>query len=75
MIRIIDQLFAGWAPHDIVWYSWCMMAGMILLVWAITAGIARRHRESFQSARYYTDPGQGRVSGDSYDIPLWEDDA
>ena len=69
MIRIIDQLFAGWQPHDIVWYSWCMMAGFIILGWAIGAGVKNRLREDRG-----TDPERSRESGSSYDIPIWEEE-
>ena len=74
MIRIIDQLFAGWQPHDIVWYSWCMMAGMILLVWAIGIGVMRKARKETGRNGSAADPGQRRVSGGCYDIPMWEEE-
>lgn len=72
MIRIIDQLFAGWQPHDIVWYSWCMMAGMILLVWAIGIGVMRKARQETGRNGSTADPGQHLVRGSSYDLPLGE---
>lgn len=74
MIQLIDRLFAGWAPHDVMWYSWCIMAGMILLGWAIGIGVVRKARQETGRQEYYADPGQCRVSGGSYDIPMWEEE-
>lgn len=65
MIRLIDNLFAAWAPHDIMWYSWCIMALLILLGWAIGAGIRNRHRMNVYR--------RTERHGHSYDIPMWEE--
>lgn len=63
MIHLIDSLFSGWAPHDIMWYSFCIMALFEVLVYAVIWGI-RNKRKTEQRARH----------GHSYDIPMWEEE-
>lgn len=63
MVALIDRLFAGWAPHDIMWYSFCIMALLILFGLAIGAGIRNRHRVNVYRREYAR-------SGKYYDLPL-----
>lgn len=67
MINLIDNLFAGWAPHDIMWYSFCIMAVLILLCWAVIAGIRNKHRRNVYRREYAR-------SGRNYDLPLEDED-
>ena len=67
MINLIDRLFAGWQPHDIMWYSWCIMAVLILFFWAVGAGIRRKHRENVARREFAR-------SGRYYDLPLEEEE-
>ena len=64
MINLIDKLFSGWAPHDIMWYSFCIMALIEVLVYAIVWGVRNKRKAEQRAARH----------GHSYDIPLWENE-
>ena len=70
MVALIDRLFAGWEPHDIMWYSFCIMACLILFVMAIVYGIRRKIRENRQSGY----PVHYSRLGSDYDMELFEDD-
>lgn len=70
MIHLIDKLFAGWAPHDIMWYSWCILDCLILFAWAVIIGIRRKIGENYQSSY----PVHYSRLGSDYDMELFEYD-
>ena len=69
MVALIDRLFAGWAPHDIMWFSACIFILLEVFILSVACGVINKMREREEDRE-----AESPRSGNKYDFPLYDDD-